>query len=87
MDRPVHTVRPTDAVEHAARLLGNKKLTAAPVLNEADQVIWDGQRRRPATPPSTDRPTAHRHTKVNFVQYLPYGRRHLVGAHYSISLL
>lgn len=39
MTRPVFTVRPTETVQHAAALLADKKITAVPVLNEADEVI------------------------------------------------
>lgn len=39
MTRPVYTVRPTDRIEDAASLLADRKITAAPVLNEADEVI------------------------------------------------
>jgi CBS domain-containing protein len=59
MTRPVYTVRPTDTVEHVAALLTEKKITAVPVLNEADEVIGmvsEGDLLRHRVPAD---PTAH----------------------------
>jgi CBS domain-containing protein len=39
MSRPVHTVRAADTVEHAAALLADKKISAAPVLDEVGGLV------------------------------------------------
>ena len=36
---PVHTVRTDDSIEHAAALLADKKITAAPVLDNAGKLV------------------------------------------------
>jgi CBS domain-containing protein len=39
MSRPVYSVRTTDTVEAAAALLTDKKITAAPVIDEAGELV------------------------------------------------
>jgi CBS domain-containing protein len=39
MSRPVYSVRTTDTVESAAALLTEKKVTAAPVIDEAGELV------------------------------------------------
>jgi CBS-domain-containing membrane protein len=39
MSRPVYSVRTTDTVERAAALLTEKKITAAPVIDEAGELV------------------------------------------------
>jgi CBS domain-containing protein len=39
MSRPVHTVRTTDSIEHAAALLADRRITAAPVYDAAGELV------------------------------------------------
>ena len=39
MSHPVYTVRTDDSIEHAAALLADKKITAAPVLDDAGKLV------------------------------------------------
>jgi CBS-domain-containing membrane protein len=39
MNRPVYSVRTTDTIEDIAALLAGKKITAAPVIDEAGELV------------------------------------------------
>jgi CBS domain-containing protein len=59
MTRPVYTVRTSDSVEDAAALLAGKRITAAPVLDEAGDLVGmvsEGDLLWHRVPPD---PTAH----------------------------